>query len=57
MQDKSIGSARIEPTEDTTVRVYIERADGESTVLYLEPGNGITITEDGPVTVEAFATE
>lgn len=57
MSEKSIGSARMEPTEDTTVRIFIERANGKSTVLYLEPGNGITITDDGPIQVEAFAME
>jgi hypothetical protein len=57
MNDKSIGSARIEPTEQTTTRVYVERADGESVTLFLEPGNSIAIAEDGPVMVEAYATE
>lgn len=57
MQDNSIGSARIEQTEDTTTRVYIERANGDSTTLFLEPGNAITIEEDGPIKVEAYAIE
>lgn len=55
--DKHIGSARTEPTEDTTTRVHVERANGESATLYLEPGNGFAVVDDGPVVVEAFATE
>jgi len=57
MSEKSIGSAKIEPTEDTTTRVYIQRADGETATLYLEPGNSVTVVEDGPVVIEAYATE
>lgn len=57
MQDRSIGSARVEETEDTTTRVYVERADGDSTTLFLEPGNSIAIVDDGPVIVESYAIE
>lgn len=57
MNDNSIGSGRVEPTDNTTVRVYIERPDGEPSVLYLEPGNALHLAEDGPVSVEVFATE
>lgn len=57
MTRHSIGSARMEPTEDTTTRVHIEYTNGETVVLYLEPGNGLTIFTDGPIAVEAYATE
>lgn len=55
MRNKSIGSARLEQTEDTTTRVYVERANGDSMTLFLEPGNAVTIAEDGPVKIEAYA--
>ena len=55
MRDLSTGSARMEPTEETTVRVYIEYADGENHTLFLEPGNSLALADDGPVLVETSA--
>lgn len=57
MDTNAIGSARMEPTDDTTVRLYVERADGETETLFLEPGNGVAIADDGPIMIEAYATE
>lgn len=57
MKTNPIGSARMEPTEDTTVRLFVERADGETETLFLEPGNGVAIADDGPIMMEAYATQ
>lgn len=57
MNNNHIGSARMEQTEDSVARIRIERPDGTTRVLYLEPGNGFQVAEDGPVAIEAFALD
>lgn len=54
-EDKQQGSARIEPTEETTTRVYIQRAGEEPQVFFLEPGNSMDIVDDGPIEIEVAA--